>query len=200
VRTPYILDGFIEPEACEKIIAAYRHLLACEQVEPSVPGLRECGPWKECACWALKALDREYVGQILDSLRERIIAHTRRAFGETEPIALDFTNMTALNIGAYYPLHADLEKRDERDNWVENHTPFRKYAAMVYLNTKDINYEGGQLQFPGIGLAVNPKAGRLVIFSGSREHEHQTTPVVRGTRYAIATWITTNPELFEQWV
>ena len=35
-----------------------------------------------------------------------------------------------------------------------------------------------------------PRAGRLVLFSSGFEHLHRVTPVTRGSRFALAAWLT----------
>lgn len=193
---PHVVDAFLTPDACRALIATHQD--ACTR-ESASPARRAYGTWQECACWHLKEIGTPAVGALLDDLRERIVRTAADYFVERAPLALDFTNLTALGPGAFHPLHADYERQGADGTWGANHTPFRKYAAMLYLNTSGVDYVGGALCFPALDLRVQPQAGRLVVFSGGRAHVHETTPVVRGMRYAIATWLTLNPALFEVW-
>ena len=58
------------------------------------------------------------------------------------------------------------------------------FATLVYLND---NYSGGQTKFKE--FAIEPKVGRLVIFSNFSYH-HSVTKVQRNERYTLAGWYT----------
>ena len=72
-----------------------------------------------------------------------------------------------------------------RDNVTAN-SAHRRFAMTLNLNTGD--YEGGALRFPEYGPELYaPAAGDAVIFSCSLLHE--ATPVTRGKRYALLTFL-----------
>jgi prolyl 4-hydroxylase len=58
--------------------------------------------------------------------------------------------------------------------------------------------EGGETDFPRLGIAVKPKRGRALLWPSTlnanpelqdpRTH-HQAKPVIRGTKYAANSWI-----------
>ena len=66
-------------------------------------------------------------------------------------------------------------------------TPWRTHSALVYLNN---DYEGGEIFFPRLNIALKPSAGMLVIFSSGAEHEHGVTEITEGKRYTMPSWYT----------
>jgi len=68
-------------------------------------------------------------------------------------------------------------------------TPWRTYSSLVYLND---DFEGGEIFFPRLKLALRPEQGLLVIFSSGPEHEHGVKPVTAGRRYTMPSWYTTD--------
>jgi prolyl 4-hydroxylase len=68
----------------------------------------------------------------------------------------------------------------------------RAFTAMAYLNDVD---EGGETDFPRLGIAVAPRAGTLLIWNNADEQGipnawtlHAGNPVVRGTKYVVTKW------------
>src|SRR5215207_8119623 len=83
--------------------------------------------------------------------------------------------------------------------WVPNHTPWRAYTAMLYLNTSGVDYEGGPLRFPELGPEIVPRAGLLVGFPCGQQYQHEVTAVRQGSRYAISMRMTRDPAHAEDW-
>jgi len=79
-------------------------------------------------------------------------------------------------------------------SWIDKHKdngkPYlaqRHFAAIVYLNDVDKNFDGGVFEF-GDGQQVHPKAGRLLTYSAA--DIHSVTPVTSGERFTVALWFT----------
>ncbi|MCL6249491.1 2OG-Fe(II) oxygenase [Altererythrobacter sp. KTW20L] len=73
----------------------------------------------------------------------------------------------------------------------------RAWTAMVYLNDVD---EGGTTDFTDLGMAIEPKAGVLLLWNntdaqGLPNHAtiHAGRPVVRGAKYVITKWYRAKP-------
>jgi hypothetical protein len=111
----------------------------------------------------------------------------------------EFTLVTEMRIGDAHPLHADNVKPSSDGRWVPNHTHWRDYTAMLYLNTNGLDYEGGLLRFPSIGQEVAPRAGMLVGFPCGRQYQHEVSTVHRGCRYSVSMWMTRDPSYAERW-
>lgn len=93
----------------------------------------------------------------------------------------------------------------------KNNTAHCDYSGLVYLSTQGLEFDGGTLEFydatdldcsafvneegPCVpagppALAVQPRAGRAVVFGSGRENPHRVTRVTKGTRYVLSFWFT----------
>jgi hypothetical protein len=61
-------------------------------------------------------------------------------------------------------------------------TAFRDFASVIYLND---GYEGGDVYFTQLDLAVKPRAGMLLAFTSEWHHEHGVTEVVTGEQLTL---------------
>jgi predicted 2-oxoglutarate/Fe(II)-dependent dioxygenase YbiX len=66
----------------------------------------------------------------------------------------------------------------------------RCVSALVYLNA---DFVGGELEFPHFGVKIAPQPGLLVLFPSNFAYKHIAHPVVKGTKYALVTWIKDRP-------
>jgi hypothetical protein len=96
---------------------------------------------------------------------------------------------------------AKLQAKTVNDEYWHEHIDQDQYGSfaittLLYLNTmKDDTaldtFQGGQFEFgdplPG---TVEPRKGRLSIFTSGREHPHWVAPVLEGYRYALTTAFT----------
>eukprot|EP01031_Cornospumella_fuschlensis_P036133 gene36133-43820_t len=92
-----------------------------------------------------------------------------------------------------------------------NNTAHYQYSGLLYLSTFNEDFEGGRLLFypqstiadgqyqpvlPATGeraeaeLVVEPKAGRVAMFSSGPENTHNLEKVTKGTRYVLSFWFT----------
>jgi Uncharacterized iron-regulated protein len=82
-----------------------------------------------------------------------------------------------------------------------NHTFWRKYSALMYL---DSDHEGGDIVFgegPNVFgeiylKRITVRQGLLVLSPSNELYYHQTTPVRRGTRYSLNSWFTGDESRF----
>ncbi|KAK7604446.1 hypothetical protein V9T40_005632 [Parthenolecanium corni] len=66
--------------------------------------------------------------------------------------------------------------------------PSFHYTTLLYLNDYGIDFRGGQFQFIDNGnskSAVQPKKGRVLLFTSGQENAHYVEKVISGERYAI---------------
>lgn len=68
----------------------------------------------------------------------------------------------------------------------------RSFTAMVYLNEVE---QGGETDFPELGIAVAPRAGTLLIWNNADTDGvpnpatvHAGSPVIRGFKYIVTKW------------
>jgi hypothetical protein len=140
-----------------------------------------------------------------------------------QPLKLDATYAVDMGPGDSQEAHADNSKsvlvagdiayNDARPSGVEpNHTPWRDYSALLYLNTTDeaaagndpsairsFDFGGGTFRFVQKKRWVFPRAGTLLLFPCSWEYEHEVQPITWGRRRNIAMWATRDPSHWEHW-
>merc|ERR1711860_29877 len=66
------------------------------------------------------------------------------------------------------------------------------YSALLYLNTQDEHFEGGDFAFidKEEDCVVSPRRGRFLSFTAGSENLHQVRRVTKGTRFVLASWYT----------
>jgi hypothetical protein len=62
----------------------------------------------------------------------------------------------------------------------------RVLSMVAFLND---DFEGGQLEFPTLGITYKPSAGDVVFFPSCYSFPHIVHPVKEGVRYSIVTWL-----------
>jgi len=75
------------------------------------------------------------------------------------------------------------------------------YTSLLYLNTQDEDFHGGEFIFEATPnkkdtevMAVEPKAGRVVLFSSDAENPHKVLNVSQGVRMALTAAFTCSKE------
>lgn len=83
--------------------------------------------------------------------------------------------------------------------FVQNHTSWREYTALLYLNE---DFEGGEILFEDgpcskLYKKIIPiKANMLIIAPNGQNFYHEVFPIKRGKRYSIHFWYTSDPKHF----
>jgi predicted 2-oxoglutarate/Fe(II)-dependent dioxygenase YbiX len=190
---------FLDRVICERIVEEFHRLVAFRA------GCGGCGDAlrvlpnrTEMAGSIMRRSARKDVRRALSNVR----AEARDAMAlryATPSLDVEFTLLTEMRPGDSHPLHADNERRTAHGKWGPNHTPWRDYAAMVYLNSVGEDFDGGVLRFPRLEREVAPRAGTLVGFSCGHEHEHEVTPIERGARYSLSIWLSADSRRAEHW-
>jgi predicted 2-oxoglutarate/Fe(II)-dependent dioxygenase YbiX len=82
----------------------------------------------------------------------------------------------------YWHLHVD-----------RNNTPHYHYSGLLYMSTYEENFNGGRLIFYNsdqIETIIEPKRGRIAIFSSGAENSHRVEKVISGERFVLSFWFT----------
>lgn len=66
----------------------------------------------------------------------------------------------------------------------------RSISAVCYLND---DYEGGEIGFENFKVKIKPPAGSLILFPSNYAYMHTSYPILKGTKYALVTWIHDRP-------
>ena len=137
--------------------------------------------------------DFSHYGSIISRLREAVMNHFRLS-------VLSFTTptfITRLDGNAswtpdgvhdeYWHVHAD-----------RNNTDHYHYSGLLYLNNYIEDFTGGLLHFFSpidhslAELTVEPRSGRVVMFTSGPENPHAVERVTSGERFVLSFWFTCN--------
>ena len=66
----------------------------------------------------------------------------------------------------------------------------RQISAIIFLND---NFNGGELEFPNQGIKIRPVKGTVLIFPSNYLYKHVVNKITDGIRYAIVTWLNSDP-------
>jgi hypothetical protein len=69
---------------------------------------------------------------------------------------------------------------------------YRTVSALIYLNPH--KYEGGSTHFKYFDLSVKPESPAIVLFPSNYLYLHAATPVIKGRKYVIASWLSDRPK------
>ena len=121
--------------------------------------------------------DRDLLELLTSTVGRRVIPELQKSFSYRA------TRFEGFKIVAYAAAESGFFKA-HRDN-LSPATAHRRFALTVNLNG---DYEGGQLLFPEYGRdCYRPAPGAAAVFSCS--HLHEVTPVTRGTRFALLSFM-----------
>lgn len=104
-------------------------------------------------------------------------------------IVPDQGGLVKMKTGAYNGLHYDqrnpFTEESRKELPPESQPKLSEYSFLIYLNSCDEDYSGGELYFPNYDLLIKPKKGMAVFFIGDPEHEHEVLTVKSGNRYSL---------------
>lgn len=79
--------------------------------------------------------------------------------------------------------------REHVDSFPSTPTDSRVMSAIIYLN--DVEY-GGETAFPLHDVAIEPRAGRVVLFPSCWTHPHEGRTPISGDKWIMNTFLTNN--------
>jgi hypothetical protein len=118
---------------------------------------------------------------------EDVYKRVRLSMEEHFGVEMDMVNCNyqEMSKGGNNPLHSDSTKLDGspwRDDGIEEELEF---SALIYLNSVDVDFTGGEIEFPLQDILIKPKAGQLVYFRGDVDHIHEVKTVTGGLRKVL---------------
>lgn len=171
-----VAPGFLNPEECQHLAH-----ISSPNLAPSVivdPATGATRPHE------IRTSDGMSIGPASEDLIVRAINARIAAFSGTpiengEPLAV-----LRYSPGQEYKLHSDALPNGEDQRYC---------TVILYLNE---GFEGGETDFPAIGLRVRPKAGMALQFTNLRPDgkpdpfaRHAGLPIVRGVKWIATRWI-----------
>jgi 2OG-Fe(II) oxygenase superfamily len=189
-----VVDDFLDGDECKSLITIVDRLAASSYRD----GIRRTVHRTEISARNARVLSKTAY-DLIGAARLRIIEVITDRFDVEQPLYPEYTVLSAMRVGDRHTRHADRERRTADGGWEPNHTPYRDYTGIVYLNTQGSQFSGGLLLFPGLGREIRPRSGQLVAFGCDRRYEHEVTPVGAGARYSMSSWFTSFPARAEKW-
>ena len=175
-----VYDGCLEPALCARMLDSFASLERFHQVNgASVRRGLEESAWTELNVTQLA--DAAFLG----SFRRTIHAALARYNADVGlAIGVPNTGVTSdLVIKQYRPGGGD---RFQLHFDAVHHVANRYLVMLWYLN--DVA-EGGETRFPQLGLAIPPRAGRLLVFPPYWMFQHEGAPPRSGAKYIVSTYL-----------
>jgi hypothetical protein len=143
--------------------------------------------WNDRFIWhADIAAARPEAGAIMSRALGQAIARLRGFYGLTAPIYPDLLQIVRWRAGMSMRPHADNVNPDGSPHKMA----YRDLSGIIYLND---DYEGGELYFTALDIAVKPRRGMLVGLTAGFHHEHGVLRVESGLRLTMPFFLTFDP-------
>jgi hypothetical protein len=175
-----VYDGDLEPPVCAQMIASFHALERFQRTNG-----RDVRAGLESSAWTELNVTRLADAGFLGMFRRRIdlaLERYNREIGLT--IAVPNAGLTSdLILKRYRPSR---EERFQLHFDAIHHVANRYLVLLWYLN--DVA-EGGETRFPQLDLAVEARAGRLLMFPPYWMYQHEGAPPVSGDKYIVSTYL-----------
>jgi hypothetical protein len=177
-----VVDDLLRNAECERLCRAFHEManrvFSSDDIDPY---------WNNRFIWfADIAAARPADGEIMLGAQRRATELMRQFYQVTAPLYADLLQIVKWGAGMFMPPHADNRNPDGS----HHHMSHREFAGVVYLND---DYEGGELYFTALDVAIKPKRGMFVGMTGGFHHEHAVLRVHSGTRLTMPFFLTFNP-------
>ncbi|XXG40857.1 hypothetical protein AAC387_Pa01g1469 [Persea americana] len=115
-------------------------------------------------------------------IRERLKEKVEEFFGCEYELFIEFTGLISWCKGANIGWHSD----DNRPYLKQ-----RNFAAVCYLNSHGLEFEGGMFHFQdGDPATIVPMAGDVVIYTADSRNVHSVDEIINGERLTLTLWFT----------
>ena len=174
-----VADELLTADQCDTLCRAFRALadrtFNSDQIDPY---------WNNRFVWfADLAKARPQVAPIMIDAQRRAIELVKRFYRIKAPVYPDLLQIVKWEAGMFMPPHADNANPDGS----EHNMAYRDFAGIVYLND---DYQGGELYFTALDVAVKPRRGMFVGMTASFHHEHAVLRIDSGTRLTMPFFLT----------
>lgn len=184
-----IIDGFISAKDAEDIVTAMvPYLVASERfgmAETRFPDhmrvLRDIYDGK-----SIFISKNTYEAGLLYTNTINRVAKEINKFYDVDVVPINPQMAEISEGGKNDGLHCDSVQLDGTP-WDDGNTMLEdlEFSALVYLNSSEIDYTGGDISFPNQSMTITPKTGQMIFFKGDIDHPHGVSEVTSGKRYAL---------------
>ena len=177
-----VIDNLLTGEQCDRLVQAFRGLsdriFNSDGIDPY---------WNNRFIWhADVAKERPADAQIMLGGLTRAVARIAEFYRLIAPIYPDLLQLVSWKPGIFMPPHADNANPDRSAHMMA----YRDLSGIVYLND---DYDGGELYFTALDVAIKPKRGMLVGIAAGFHHEHAVLRVGSGLRLTMPFFLTFDP-------
>lgn len=164
-----VLENLLSADQCEVITKAFGsledRLFKSDAIDPY---------WNNRFIWLADVLShRPEAARIMIDAGRRAAENVTRFYGLKLPVYSDLMQIVRWMPGMFMRWHADNANPDGS----HHHMAHRAFSGITYLNDE---YEGGELYFTAHDIAIKPKRGMFVAFTGGFHHEHAVLQVLSG--------------------
>ena len=164
------VDNFLTPDECALLRDAFEalkgRLFKSDDIDPY---------WNSRFIWLADTLRANpEAGRLLIQSQRRAAEMVASFYQLLQPIYADLAHIVQWPMGSAMQPHADNAHPDGSPHPMAH----RDFAGVTYLND---DYDGGELYFTALDIAVKPKAGMFVGFTGGFHHEHAVLRVTGGS-------------------
>jgi hypothetical protein len=178
-----VIHDLLTAEDCDKLNCAFWEL------EDRIYKSDEIDPvWNNRFIWfADMAAVKPAEGKIMIDAQQRAIELVSAFYLLKAPIYADLLQIVKWDAGMFMPPHADNSNPDGSKHMMA----YRDFSGILYLND---DYEGGELYFTALDIAIKPRRGMFVGITAGFHHEHAVLRVDSGTRMTMPFFLTFNSE------
>ncbi len=174
-----VVDDLLSADQCAAIAKAFWDLEALvfksDKIDPY---------WNNRFLWLADIKrERPEAASVMIEGQRKAIELVRDFYGLTVPIYADILQIVRWQSGMFMAPHADNANPDGSKHGMAH----RAFAGIVYIND---DYEGGELYFTALDIAVKPRRGTFVAMTGGFHHEHAVLRVNSGTRLTMPSFMT----------
>jgi hypothetical protein len=174
-----VVDDLLTAEQCDILGRAFQGLadktFKSDKIDPY---------WNNRFIWyADVAAAQPAAGKIMRDAQARAIAQMRDFYQLNVPIYPDLLQIVTWKPGMFMRPHADNAHSDGS----KHNMAHRDLSGIIYLND---DYEGGELYFTALDIAIKPRRGMFVGIAAGFHHEHAVLRVDAGTRLTMPFFLT----------
>lgn len=165
-----LIDDFYSERECELLCRAFEglrdRLYTSDKTDPY---------WNDRFVFLSEIVKRfPDTGRLMIERQRDAVRIVSRFYSLQRPLYPDLLQIAQWQQGMFMRPHADNANPDG------SHHPMahRQFASVAYLND---DYEGGELYFTALDVALKPRRGAFVAFTGGFHHEHAVLRVGAGS-------------------
>lgn len=111
----------------------------------------------------------------------------KNIFSKIEEVITDYIHENLIHEGLHEPYsvlkyYENAEYHAHYDHFRDNR---RVFSVVANLGEPE---EGGELEFPRMGVTVKPEVGSVVVFPSNFPYLHIAHPVKSGVKYSLVSW------------